>query len=83
MDEVTAFAKELFKAPAFYTALIGLSHALLLYFVPTFPQSILIAADALVTVVASVWTGKTVEAKRQAVKIADLESKLKAFGFRP
>lgn len=83
MDEVTAFVKELFKTPSFYTALIGLSHALLFYFVPAFPQSILIAADALVTVVASVWTGKTVEAKRQAVRVAELESELKAFGFRP
>lgn len=83
MDEVTAFVRELFKTPAFYTALIGLSHALLFFFVPAFPQSILIAADALITVVASVWTGKTVEAKRQAVKIAALEEKLHLMGLRP
>lgn len=83
MDEVTAFVKELFKTPAFYTALIGLSHALLFYFVPAFPQSILIAADGLVTVVASVWTGKTVEAKRQAAHVAELESKLRVYGFKP
>lgn len=83
MDEVTAFVRELFKTPAFYTAALALAHSLLFYFVPAFPREIVVAADGLVTVIASVWTGKVVESKRQSARIAALEEKLHLMGLRP
>lgn len=82
MDELKAFLLDVLKTPAFYTALMGLGHALLAYFAPNVPKDIILAVDSLIAVIAGVFTGKAIEAKRAAAHIAQLEAKLKAFGLK-
>lgn len=77
------FWQELFKAPAFYTAGLALIHAVLFYLAPTFPREIVVAADGFVAVVASVWCGKTVEAKRNAAQIEGMQARILELETRP
>ena len=53
------------KNPAFYAALIALTHAVILYFWPDFPVSIMAAGDAFIAVIASAITGQMVVADHQ------------------
>lgn len=53
------------KNPAFYAALLALVHAVILYFWPDFPVSIMAAGDAFIAVIASAITGQMVVAEQQ------------------
>lgn len=80
MNGFTAFVVEVLKTPAFYTAMIGLSHAVLFYFFPAFPRDIVAGLDMVIAVVAGVFTGKAVEVKRQAAHVAALQARIVALG---
>ncbi len=77
MEGIKEFARQLLTTPAFYPAVLALVHAVLFYFVPSFPREIVTAADALIAVVASVLTGQQVSATRRAARLA------RVYGFKP
>lgn len=56
--------KTILRLPAFYTALLALVHTVIAAAWPTFPSSIIVAGDALVLVVAGVFTSQQVMAER-------------------
>lgn len=76
---------QLIKTPALWVAVVGLYHALLAWLAPTFPQPVIVAADGVVFVIASVVTQQVIKAYVAAkqllavlnAKIAGLEARVK------
>jgi hypothetical protein len=59
---------QLIKTPALWVAVVGLYHAVIAWQVPTFPQAVLTAIDAVVFVIASVITGAVINAYIASLK---------------